>query len=285
MIERVVVLAIPLLTIDKPELSQGGQAERGAEAKADGQGQERRQRQVQQVAQQRQDGSGRPIAPGLRRVEATQHMHRQVRGQDRGKNERNQVAGKHQSAKGQAGGRQRGQPRTDHRLPKRPQAEGQENERDRFGQRGADVQVNQVIGDVDISHGGHQACAAASPACHEAVHGQAGGDDAQAEDQLDRCLPAKTEQVKSLTQVGCQRCVDNPKRIAVAKGKIGRPAREKDAILPGAVKLEEKVDVVAGIVRAPEVAGLGKRGEGRQRQQRQRRQGQQMAALHSESAS
>ncbi len=64
---------------------------------------------------------------------------------------------------------------------------------------------------------------------------------------------------QQLGQEMAERAVDVEKWIAVAKGKIGTPARPPDAVLHQAVILEEKIDVMAGVVGAPEVTRQQKR--------------------------
>ncbi len=65
-----------------------------------------------------------------------------------------------------------------------------------------------------------------------------------------------------LAQKNRQRRVDDPEGIAIAEGPIGAPAREPVALQNRFVILKQEVDVVTGVVRAPELAWLKQRPEG-----------------------
>src|SRR5690606_4673612 len=90
-----------------------------------------------------------------------------------------------------------------------------------------------------------------------AVHGSGACHNPQSKDSLHRRSVAEpTKMQQQFGQKVAQRAIDIEEGIAVAKGKIRAPARPPDAILYQAIELEKKVDVVAGIIGPPEVAGL-----------------------------
>ena len=70
--------------------------------------------------------------------------------------------------------------------------------------------------------------------------------------------------MKGLTNIGRKRPVDIKKRVAVTKGKVGGPARIPDAVLNSPVKLVQKIDRVARVMRPPKITRLQQRTDHRQ---------------------
>ncbi len=66
-----------------------------------------------------------------------------------------------------------------------------------------------------------------------------------------------------LTDEEGQRRENEPERIAVAEDHVGCPTREPRAVAHRQVEHLEKIDRVAGVVRAAEIT---RRGEGRERE-------------------
>jgi len=132
-----------------------------------------------------------------------------------------------------------------------------------------------VIRRIDIDERGDESGLPASPGAHKGVHGRGAAHNAEDEDRFNSGGVAEAEKVEQqLGEEMAERPVDVEERIAVAKGEVRATARPPYAVLHQPVILKEKVDMVARVVGAPEVAGqqegcYGEYGEGdRQPEQR-----------------
>ena len=180
-----------------------------------------------------------------------------------------QVARQHQPgiADGQRDDPAVGRPHN--RLACGPQAEGQPDKGHALRQVGAHVEIEQVVGRVGVGERRDHGSGASQPRTHEEIHGAGAGHNAHAEDRLHRGREAEAEEmVQQFGQEVAEEAVDVEEWVAVAEGKVGAPARPPDTVLHEPVILEEEVDVMAGVVGTPEIAGQqeGRHGERGQRQ-------------------
>ena len=125
-----------------------------------------------------------------------------------------------------------------------------------------------MIGQVGVDHRRDERRRPSAPWPHADIHCGRARHNAEHKDGLNGLCVAKVQKVEQQRgQKVAQGAVDVEERVAVAKGKVGAPARPPDAVGHHTVKLVEEVYVVARIVGAPEVAGQQKGGHGKDGEQ------------------
>ena len=121
---------------------------------------------------------------------------------------------------------------------------------------------------IHIDQRGQQPGLPPAPRTHKEVHACRAAHHAQTKNALDRARIAKVQKVQQqFSEKMAQGRIDVKKGIAKAKSKVRAPARPPNTIGHQPVILKEEIDMVAGIVRSPEVAGEREGGNGEPTQQ------------------
>ncbi len=140
-----------------------------------------------------------------------------------------------------------------------------------FGVGGAHVDVEEVIGGVDVEQAGHQpgqggsaGAALDHPVAYQGVHAPAAEQGAQGPGQLDRRGHPRAQEDEEFGHVEGEGGLDDEGGIAVALDVVHGPAGPQGTVSDGGVELDQVKDAVAAIVGAVKVAGREQWGQGKE---------------------